>query len=206
MSRPLPRTLHRARGAVAVLLAVTSAGALGGCGGDERTPGAPAPTTPTSTTAVTPTESPTPTPTEPPGPTLPSAPKARDTKPAAAAFTRFVVARWDYALATNDGAAVSKLSPQGQPCEGCRDLGAELARRVRQEWRVDYPGSAVRTIDVRREDDVWVGTARIDVPASRSYYDDGSFRNESPAHAGARFTARFRFDKGGFDLLFFQVR
>lgn len=206
MSRPLPRTQHRSRGASAVLLVVTLAGALAGCGGDDRTPSAPAATTPTGTTDVTPTETPTPTPTQASDPTLPPAPTARDTKPAATAFTRFVVARWDYALATNDGTAVSRLSPKGQRCEGCRDLEAELARRVKQQWRVDYPGSTVRNVDVRRENDVWVGTARIDVPSSRSYYDDGSFRNESPAHSGARFTARFRLDKGGFDLLFFQVR
>lgn len=206
MSRLLPGTLRRARGACAVLVAVTSVAGLGGCGGDERTPRTPAATTPTATTAVTPAETPTPTSTEPPGPALPAAPKAADTRPAATAFTRFVVARWDYVLATNDGTAVTRLSPKGQPCEGCRDLEAELARRVRQQWRVDYPGSTVRTVDVRRENDVWVGTARIDVPPSRSYYDDGSFRNASPAHSGARFTARFRFGKGRFELLFFQVR
>jgi len=68
-------------------------------------------------------------------------------------------------------------------------LRRELAEREREGWYVDFPGAEVGSITVRPggQPATWIARAEVDIPASRSYFDDGTFRNDSEAHEGAAF-------------------
>jgi hypothetical protein len=114
---------------------------------------------------------------------------------------------WSWSLRSNDSRPLSRLSPgRKQPCEGCRALARELARRDRQGWYVDFPGLDVGRTRLRPEGDVVVATSRVDIPGSDSFYEDGGFRSSSPAHDDARFTVTMRWSKRGYRLLSFSVR
>lgn len=199
------RTRHRTAGA---LLAVAlPLGLLAACS-DEQPSAAPDPSS-TPTASTTPTAEPSSSPTEAPGPTRPERPRTgKDTPAARQAFARHVIEAWGYALGTNDAAVVTRLSPPGARCQGCRELQAELSRRERQGWFVDFPGVTVRRLTVARADEprTYTATARVDIPASRSFYEDGSYRNDNQAHRNATFVVRMRHQKAGFVLLAFTLR
>src|SRR4051812_20553340 len=158
---------HRAGAATALLLAASLAGCSNGS--DDESSGTPTPS-PSSSVSVSP--SPSPTRTAAPGPKLPKPPPAKDDEAGQKAFAEFVIARWGYALETNDSSAMSDLSPKSGPCEGCPELETELKKRKKQGWYVDFPGAKVVKIKVGpgQEPDAHVATATINVPASTSYF------------------------------------
>lgn len=194
----------RGRGAALAAAAALAGTLLVGCGGDDSPP---EPTASSATPSATPSETPTAEPTTTTAPQAPARPRSRNTRKGREEFAAFVVARWGHALATNDAAAVTKLSPKGTVCQGCRELRTELARRAKQGWFVDFPGADVKRVDVRPGDapGTWVATARISVPASRSYFEDGTYRNDNEARDKVPFTVRMRHQAGRFVLLGFSV-
>lgn len=189
-------------GAIAALLL---AGALGACSESDDTT-APEPS---DSTSSSPSETPSasPTPKVAPEPKLPKAPPAKADEAGQEAFARFVIDRWGYALATNDATALSDLSPQSGPCGGCPELATELKKRKKEGWYVDFPGAKVVKLDVGPGEvpEAHVATATINVPASKSYFDDGELRNENAAHKGATFEVQMRLDGKRYSLLAFRV-
>lgn len=190
-------------GARAAALVLAGVLAVSGCGGaaesDESAP--------SEAPSATPSESPAEEATASPGPEEPERPEAKDNPGSRKDFARFVVDRWGYALRTNQPKAVLELSPRQQPCQGCKDLRAELAKRKKQGWYVDFPGAKVRRVTVNPGEvpGTFVARATVDIPASRSYFDDGLFRNDNKAHKGATFEVRMRLDKKRYSLLAFRI-
>jgi hypothetical protein len=198
---------------------VTSGLTLSGCsGGDSANEGEGSQSaTPTASASVDPSASVSPSaPSQSPGasgtgaaaPRPPRAPLAKkDTAAARKAFAVFVVARWSYALRTNDAGVVTGLSPK-QACQGCKDFAAELGKRRKQHWYVDFPGAKVRSVSVTpaTAPHSYLARAKVDIPSSRSLFTNGSFRNDNPAHRGATFEVRMTYAKKGYSLLAFQVR
>ena len=159
-----------------------------------------------TTPSASPTSAtPTPTPSSGPAPQVPSAPK--DTAKARAAFARYVVAAWGYALRTNDAGVVTDLSAKKNPCKGCKDFQSELALRKKQHWYVDFPGAEVRKVAVHKQGGArtYLAHAVVDIPSSRSYFDDGSFRNVNNAHPRAPFDVVMAYTNGKYSLLEFRV-
>ena len=138
---------------------------------------------------------------------LPKAPKARNTPDGRKAFTEFVIQRWGYALTTNDAGAMSDLSAKGSTCQGCKELEKELAQRRKEGWNVDFPGAAVDKITVvpAGAPATFEATAVIDIPASRSYFEDGTYRNENDAFKNAKFIAAMKYTKTRYTLVSFRV-
>ncbi len=138
---------------------------------------------------------------------LPRPPKARNTPDGRKAFTEFVIERWGYALTTNDAGAMSDLSAKGSTCQGCKELGKELAQRRKEGWNVDFPGAAVDRITVKPAGApaTYEATAVIDIPASRSYFEDGTYRNENEAFKDAKFVVAMRYTKTRYTLVSFRV-
>ena len=206
---PAPRRHGRRHGRRRTPLLVVALAAasseLTACGDDdpEAVP-TPAPASSTTTSAPT-TEPAEPTASATPEPQ--KRPRSANTPKGRKEFTAFVVERWGHALATNDATVVSSLSPKGATCQGCRELRAELGRRTKQGWFVDFPGAEVKRVTVRPGDatGVWAATARISVPESRSYFDDGTYRNDNKAHPDVAFTVRMRHQAGRFVLLAFSI-
>jgi len=121
------------------------------------------------------------------------------------AFATYVVEAWAYALATNDGSLLTDVSAGRKPCQGCKELETELAQRTKDGWSV-YPFDV--TIDKIKLVRSRLGTTarvRFDVPETRSFFDDGSLRNTSPAHVGATFTVSLRLEKKEYQLLGFAI-
>ncbi|WP_148574488.1 hypothetical protein [Nocardioides caldifontis] len=178
---------------------------LAACSGDDADEPAAEPPPSSSPPPATPVDgSAEEEPEEPPTP-----PVAADTRHAREAFVRFVVDAWGYALRHNDPSVVTDLSPRPkQPCAGCPELAQELARRSEDGWHVDFPGAEVRRVRLAPGSvpGTVLGTATIDVPASVSYFDDGSVRNTNEEHRGTTFEVLTRRDGEGFALLGFQVR
>ena len=77
--------------------------------------------------------------------------------------------------------------------------------RRAEGWTVDFPGLTVRGIALSSHGDDRVARARVDVPASDSYNDDGTFRNASPAHKGATFLVQMRFVDSRWRLVGFSA-
>jgi Family of unknown function (DUF6318) len=199
---------HRYAVAPTALLLAFSLAWLTGCSDDTAEPSSSDPTSSASGSATSPSPSPSATePSRPPEPELPKAPAAKNTDAGRKAFAEFVVARWGYALRTNEAAALSDLSPRSAPCGGCVKLAAELRKREKEGWYVDFPGAKVTKVEVVPGElpGVHVATARIDVPASQSYFEDGELRNENEARKGATFEVRMRLDGKRFVLLAFRV-
>jgi hypothetical protein len=211
-----PRTPLSAAAASALLL--VSLTALAGCGGDDS----PEPDAePSSEAAGTPSESPSPAVTEASEEDvedvedadveeafpMPKPPKAADTPAARKAFTEFVVERWGYALVTNEADAVTGLSPKGSACKGCKDLEQELQKRRKEGWNVDFPGAKVKKVTVEPADPprTFDSVATIDIPESRSYFEDGTFRNDNQAFRNAEFAVQMRRADGKYLLLSFTV-
>jgi hypothetical protein len=138
---------------------------------------------------------------------LPKPPKAADTPAAREAFAEFVVARWGYALATNEPGAVTDLSPEGAPCKGCSDLEKELTNRSKEGWNVDFPGAEVNkvTVEPAGPPRTFDAVATIDIPESQSYFEDGSFRNDNKAFDDAEFTVQMRWTGNRYLLLSYSL-
>ena len=104
--------------------------------------------------------------------------------------------------------AVTSLGAPGKKCEGCADLTKELAQRKKEGWFVDFPGVAVDRIEVRSlsgAPGVWAATAKVDIPASRSYFEDGSFRNDNAAHKNTAFAVTMRWVGKRYVLVSYEV-
>ena len=171
---------------LAVVLAASSAGSLAGC--SEGSPKAAATPSQTPTPSRTPSTSATPSPSPTPSPEAPTRPAFAPGDKGRRAFASYVVASWGYALATNDATAVTDLSPsRKEQCRGCKELRAELQRRAKEGWHVAFPGAKVRRTQLDTRDDRILATTTADIPASQSYFDDGTFRNDNEAHRGAKF-------------------
>lgn len=196
--------------AAALVASVTLGGALTGCSGgasgkqassgSTSSSGSPSPSTSGSSS---------PSPSATPAPSPPKEPKAaKDTAATRKAFAAFVVASWGYALRTNDAPAVTGLALKGHPCQGCKDFSAELAKRRKQQWYVALPGVKVHAVAVSPSSapHTYLARAKIDVPASQSLFEDGSFRNENPAHRGATFEVLMVYAGKSYRLLGFEVR
>jgi hypothetical protein len=138
---------------------------------------------------------------------LPKPPKAADTPAARTAFTEFVVARWGYALATNEAEAVAELSPEGSPCKGCPELEKELRKRSKEGWNVDFPGAEVNKVTVKPAGPprTFDAVATIDIPESQSYFEDGTFRNENKAFDDAEFAVQMRWNGKRYLLLSYTL-
>lgn len=147
----------------------------------------------------TPTASSTPTPTPTPSETLtqpvveaPEPPSFVAGPAGQEAFARYVVESWAYSLITNDATPVTELGAGKKPCRGCAELTEELAEREREGWSV-YPFEI--TIDrVKLIQSALGTTARVtfDVPETRSFFEDGTLRNATPATSDAVFTVSVR--------------
>jgi hypothetical protein len=192
------------RRACATALTVLVTLPLAGCSGDTSTPQS-APSTPSTSepaaAAATSGETPSPVPTVEPPPPAPA--PVRGTA-GQRAFARHVMDLWGFALRTNDAKPLVALG-RGRPCGGCPALQRELARRAAAGWTVDFAGVQVRRTTLSRDGAVVVARAKVDIPESDSYNTDGTYRNTSPAHAGATFEVRMRFSGGRYRLLSFTV-
>ena len=192
-------TLRSRLGTVVVAAAL----ALAGCSGDGDDASAdPAPTPSVSAAGSTPSDSPD----DGTAAAVTDVPAARDTAASRKAFVRVVVDSWSHALQTNRADAVTRLS-RARPCQGCQELRRERAERRREGWYVDFPGAEVDRTTVRPagQPRTWVARAKVDIPASRSYFDDGTFRNDNEAHQGATFEVTMRKDGQRWTLLGFRV-
>jgi hypothetical protein len=200
---------HRHAGArrVAGLVALVGLMGVAGCSGGSDEPradpsGSPSPSTTASASATTASAQ------EQAAPRKPQPPKAAATPAARRAYARFVMDRWAYALSTNDASAVTSLSAPGKKCEGCADLTEELAQRKKEGWFVDFPGVSVDRLEVRSLSSapkVWAATAKVDIPASRSYFEDGSFRNDNAAHKNTSFAVTMRWVGKRYVLVSYEV-
>ena len=193
----------------ALLLGLLAAG-LAGCDGSSKEPAATPSQTPTSAaSSASPSESSSPT--SSPTPERPSKPAFAPGDKGQKAFAEYVVASWGYALSTNDATAVTGLSPsKKEQCRGCADLTAELRKRTKEGWHVVFPGAEVKKTTLGRDGERILATTVADIPASQSFFDDGSFRNDNAAHPGATFLIDLRIDgaakKRHYVLLGFSLR
>jgi len=183
-----------------LVIALTCGFALAACSDDGRPAAKPTPTPPTAT----------PTPTGTPSPTVPviekpTLPPATNGAKGQEAFATYVVEAWAYALASNDVSVLTDVSAGRKPCQGCKELAAELAERTKDGWSV-YPFDV--TIDRVRLIQSELGTTarvRFDVPETKSLFDDGSLRNTSPAHPDATFSVSLRLERKTYQLIRFTI-
>src|SRR5690242_13131811 len=196
---------RRAASALALVSLLAVAGCSGGSDDPQADPaGSPSPSSTPAPSASATTASAQ----EQAAPRKPQPPKAANTTAGRRAYARFVMDRWAYALSTNDASAVTSLSAAGKKCEGCADLTKELAQRKKEGWFVDFPGVAVDRLEVRSLSSApgaWAATAKVDIPASRSYFEDGSFRNDNAAHKNTPFTVTMRWVGKRFVLVSYEV-
>ncbi|MGZ4495281.1 MAG: hypothetical protein ACXVWU_11320 [Nocardioides sp.] len=136
----------------------------------------------------------------------PTAPAPRRGRAGEEAFARYVMKLWGTSLRADDAGPLLALAPKGGSCAGCRELATELGSRARDGWHVDFPGLLVRSVRVRPgAGGEATATARVGIPASDSYFDDGRFRSSNAAHPRATFTVRMRWTEGGYRLLGFGI-
>ncbi len=186
---------------VPAALALTAVCALGlaACGGDDKPVAKPKPSptaSPTPTADATPTK---------PEVTEPIQPEFAEGKDGQEAFATYVVEAWAHSLATNDTTLLRKISLGGKPCQGCKKQDKEVAKRTQEGWYV-YPFEI--TIDSIRLITTAIGTTarvRMDIPETRSFFDDGSFRNTSPAHDDTVFTVSMQAGKKQYRLVGFAI-
>ncbi len=202
-----PRASHRLPGLVLVPAVV--AATLTACSDDAAAPAAEASRAPT--TSAAPSASTSASPTAAPSPRRPARPGFAPGDKGQKAFAAFVVDSWGYALSTNDATAVTRLSPsKKEKCRGCKELAAELRTRDKEGWHVEFPGATVRRTTLERDGERILATTTADIPASRSFFDDGTYRNDNEAHRGAKFLLDLRIDGEGkkrhWVLLAFSLR
>lgn len=192
------------RGRLLALSWVLFAGlAVSACGGEDEPEAEPSPTPTTASPTPTPTETRPPTKPEVDEPTLPA---FRKGEAGQEAFATYVVQAWAYALATNDADPLVGLSVgRKQACRGCPELITELKERTAEGWSV-YPFE-VAIEGIRLIESALGVTARVsfDVPETRSFFDDGSFRNDSAAHDDSTFTISMRPEKQEYRLIGFTI-
>jgi hypothetical protein len=159
---------------------------LVGCSDDSEEPAGEAAETPASSESAS--ESPTESPSEveSPDPSKPEEPAFGTGAKAQRAFVTYIVDGWSYSLVTNDASVLLDASGK-KPCRGCDSLQAELKQREKEGWYVDFPGAEVKKVTFGSRGDIREATAVVDVPESRSFFDDGTFRNDNKAHDKARF-------------------
>jgi hypothetical protein len=198
------RARHRTAAAAALLTTVALAATACSGGDDEPADDAAASET---TSAESPTESSSPT--ASPEPEPPEEPGFASSAKGRRAFVTYIVEGWGYALRTNDASVLLDASGR-KPCRGCDTLRDELRQRDREGWYVDFPGAEVRKVTVKSNGDVQQATAVVDIPASQSLFDDGSFRNDNEAHKGRKFLidmqAEGKGDKRHWALLAFALQ
>lgn len=135
-------------------------------------------------------------------PTMPAEARER-TAAGRDAFVRHVIDLWAHALATNDATALRALAPQRR-CDGCAALTRELEGRRTEGWYVALHGVEVRAVSGPRRvasgQPVTV-VATVDIPATFSLNDDGTYRTSNPSHTGASFEVDVAWLRGGFRLL-----
>lgn len=169
-----------AAGCLAFGLLVSACSAGGGQQSAE-TPGAagsPSSTArPTATATATPRSRPT---------SVPAPPPVTDDRPGRAAFARYVLEAWIYALNNNDPRPMLEVSGR-DGCAGCAQLARELEKRDEQGWYVVLQGVRVSSTKVTGEGPAYRAVMSVDIPESATYHDDGSFRALSPAHPGRTF-------------------
>jgi len=140
-----------------------------------------------------------------PEPELPDRPAFAKSEAGQKAFATYVVDLWAYALAANDALPLTRLSVGKKPCRGCSELEDALRDRRIEGWSV-YPFE-VTVQSIRTIDSALGTTARVvfDVPETRSYFENGDYRNTSPATAGSTFTVSIRPEKGAYRLIGFTI-
>lgn len=144
-----------------------------------------------------------------PTPEKPTEPPFRASRDGTRAFVAHVVEGWGYALQTNDPSVLLDASGR-EPCRGCEELRRELEQRDQEGWYVRFPGAEVREVTFRADGPVTVASATVDIPASQSVFDDGTFRNDNAARRGRQFLVHIRPDGQGerrrWTLLAFSLR
>lgn len=197
----------RALAAGSLVLALLGGGCSTGAPGPadaQRTPLASPPSRSPGVPTGTPAASPDGTAAPRSTPSVPGPPPARDDRPAREAFAEYALQAWIHALNTNDPGPLLALSG-ARPCDGCRQLAAELRERAKEGWYVDLR-------DVR----VWsarsVGEGRttrvvlaVSLPESATYFLDGSFRSTNPAHPRSTFDVEMTFTGKRFRLDAFSL-
>lgn len=183
------------------VVALASVVGLTGCASEEKRT-AEARATPRASTSPTPT--PTPSPTKPVA-IPPEQPEFAQGSAGKEAFAEYVVHAWAYSLATNDSSLLDEVSAGGKPCLGCEAQSDTLAQRESEGWSV-YPFKV--TIDKIRLIETALGTTarvRFDIPETKSFFDDGSFRNISPAHPESTFTVAMKTAENAYELVAFSI-
>jgi hypothetical protein len=120
------------------------------------------------------------------------------------AFAEYVLQAWIYSLNTNDASPLLDASGP-TPCDGCRDLAAELRTRAEAGWHVllgDVRVSSVTQQTSGRDATVALSVA---IPESTSQHADGSYRGSNPAHPRSTFTVAMRHTGDGFRLTSFSL-
>jgi hypothetical protein len=175
--------------------ALAAAFVLGSCssGADQEPAAEPgsSPSSPTASESEPATVSPSPI--SSPSPRKPERPKFAEGRKGKRAFVEYIVDGWGYGLQTNDPSVLIKASGR-KPCRGCGALRSELKQREKERWYVQFPGAKVRKVTFRPDGPIEVATAIVDIPASTSFFDDGTFRNDNKARKGARFLIDIRAD------------
>lgn len=137
-------------------------------------------------------------------PSVPAPPSARDDRAGRETFAAYVLQAWIHALNTNDPQPLLAVSG-ARPCDGCRELAAELRSRAREGWYVDLADVRVRSTRVTDRG----GTARVEMsvslPESTTYFADGTFRSTNPAHPRRTFEVEMTFTGRRFRLDAFGV-
>lgn len=181
---------------------------LVGCSGEASEPAA-APGESASSTTASESATVSPSPTSSPSPKKPSEPKFRNNRAGKRAFVSYIIDGWGYALQTNDASVLLDAAGK-KPCRGCDSLRKELSQRDKEEWYVQFPGADVRKVTFRADGPVEVATAVADIPESRSFFEDGTFRNDNKAHKRAKFVIDIRADGQGkrrhWTLLAFSIK
>lgn len=157
---------------------------LVGCSDDSEPAAEPGESASSESAGESPTVSPSEV--ESPDPRKPEEPAFGTGAKAQRGFVAYIVDGWGYSLMTNDASVLLDASGK-KPCRGCDSLEAELKQREKEGWYVDFPGAKVKKITFGSRGEVREATAVVDVPESRSFFDDGTFRNDNKAHDNARF-------------------
>ena len=193
--------MSRRRAARAPLAALATAVlVLGACAGGEEPAADPgeaagaSEASPSASSSATASESTSPS--GSPGPSKPEEPRFRDNRDGKKAFVSYIIDGWGYALQTNDPSVLLDASGK-KACRGCDSLRSELRQREKEGWYVQFPGADVRSVKFRRDGPVEVATARVDIPSSQSFFDDGTFRNDNQARKRVPFLLDIRADGRG---------
>ena len=135
---------------------------------------------------------------------VPEPPPGTNDRHGRTAFAEYVLEAWIYALNTNDPKPLLSVSGR-RPCDGCGTLVAELKKRKEQGWHVALQGVRVASTRISQSGSTSRALLSVEIPASSSYNDDGTFRAINPAHPGSRFTVEMTHTDGRFRLESFSL-